>query len=177
MRLVLAALLTLVTSCSPPSAGPANSAGDDDGEQDAPRDESPRDRQIREAVARREECNALADTVGTVGKSGRHIVNVNDNDKMRRLAGEHQDAAKIVGQLELTLGDLRNGRDKYAKSHLAMARALVETADSQNPEARRAAYKHYVELNANMDDIVVELNQLCGNAPMEADAGVDSAGK
>lgn len=152
---LLLAVLTLVACASSPT--PPKDAGGADLPASAEAEQAEAEGQPGTKV---EQCERLGTLIERT-ETGRNIVNVNDRGKMDELADRRRAAADEAAAMTLAEAAVVSLRDRYVQLLRAMAQALSDVA-SADKTARHAAVQKHGELDAQITDLVDELNTACG---------------
>ena len=131
-------------------------AEDDDG---AP--ESERERLVRVATEKREQCQTLGYAIETAEGSGQEFVNLNDERALTRVARSRNDTAERIAGMKLSSEALLPIRDDYVEINRGMAEALRVTATTKQDSAKKASLSRYRELEKEVEAIIERFNSAC----------------
>ena len=165
MRALLVVLVMVVGGCSAGAAGsrPDAPAGTEVSEGDDVDDE--RARLLAQFKAKQRQCGTFGSHI-EASEAGMAIVNLNDAAKLRQLATKRQQVGASTAELDISLPELVELRDRYRDDSDQMASALRETAEGKNVSQQKAALDRYRKLDADVTTLVDELNAFCAK-PIE----------
>jgi hypothetical protein len=123
--------------------------------------ESDRERLVRLATEKREQCQSLGYAIETAESGGQEFVNLNDERALTRLARARTQTATRVAAMKLTSEPLLPVRDDYVALTRGMADALSATATTTNDKDKKASLARYRELEKEVEAIIERFNGAC----------------
>ncbi len=169
-------LLSLLVACSSSGSDPRTpESGDPDvaGAEPAssadpgpPADETPRQRTIRLAKEKRQQCDTIADTIQAEPEVD-IIANINDAPTLKQLAGGVEGSAKTLEGIGVTVKPLLALRDKYIGLLRGKAAALGDAAATTADDKKKLALKSYQEHASQVGGVIDEINQFCASEVVE----------
>lgn len=123
--------------------------------------ETERERLVREATEKREQCQSLGFAIETAEGGGQEFVNLNDERALTRVARSRNATADRIAGMKLTSAALLPVRDDYVAINRGMAEALRETATTRQDAAKKASLGRYRELEQEVDAIIERFNTAC----------------
>jgi hypothetical protein len=131
-----------------------------------PADETPKERTIRLAKAKRQQCDIIADTIQAEPEVD-IIANINDGPTLEKLADGVGGAAKTLEGIQVTVKPLLELRDKYVSLLRGKATALGDAAATSADDKKKAALQSYQEHASQVGGVIDEINQFCASPIVE----------
>jgi hypothetical protein len=131
-----------------------------------PKVETERDKLLRFAKEKREQCSTLADVLQKNEMREDDIVKLREADRIEALAKEHETTASSVAGVKITVDELGALRDKYVGTHRDMAAALGEASAAPKDADKRKAMDRYRKLDEGKKVVIEEINAWCAK-PIE----------